>query len=73
MAVHLTIRRARSSAAPRIVSTIEDMQWMVDTVAGMVNGFTMRTGSYGVRADNDLADMIKQFGPAYFHPSAHHA
>ena len=27
------------------------MQWMVDTVNSMANGFTMCTGSYGVRAD----------------------
>ena len=51
---------------PRIVSTIEDMQWMVDTVNSMANGFTMCTGSYGVRADNDLVDMIKQFGPRIY-------
>ncbi len=35
------------------------MQWMVETVNSMANGFTMCTGSYGVRADNDLVDMIK--------------
>ncbi|MGC6746286.1 mannonate dehydratase [Escherichia coli] len=70
-----TIRRARSSVLPRIVSTIEDMQWMVDTVNSMANGFTMCTGSYGVRADNDLVDMIKAVRSAYLlHPSAlHHA
>ena len=42
------------------------MQWMVDTVNSMANGFTMCTGSYGVRADNDLVDMIKQFGPRIY-------
>ncbi len=47
---------------PRIVSTIEDMQWMVDTVNSMANGFTMCTGSYGVRADNDLVVYDQQFG-----------
>ncbi|SPX12403.1 mannonate dehydratase [Escherichia coli] len=37
-----------------------------DTVNSMANGFTMCTGSYGVRADNDLVDMIKQFGPRIY-------
>lgn len=46
---------------PRIVSTIEDMQWMKDTVDSINNGFTMCTGSYGVRADNDLVTMVETF------------
>lgn len=47
---------------PRIVSTIEDMQWLKETVDSIHNGFTMCTGSYGVRADNDLVKMIETFG-----------
>jgi mannonate dehydratase len=47
---------------PRIVSTIEDMQWLKETVDSINNGFTMCTGSYGVRADNDLVRMIETFG-----------
>lgn len=47
---------------PRIVSTIEDMQWLKETVDSIHNGFTMCTGSYGVRADNDLVNMIETFG-----------
>ncbi|WP_226573797.1 mannonate dehydratase [Mangrovibacter yixingensis] len=46
---------------PRIVSTIEDMQWMKETVDSINNGFTMCTGSYGVRADNDLVTMVETF------------
>lgn len=45
-----------------IVFIIEDMQWMVDIVNSMVNGFIMCIGFYGVCVDNDLVDMIKQFG-----------
>lgn len=51
---------------PRIVSTIDDMQWMVDTVASENNDFTMCTGSYGVRSDNDLVAMIERFGPRIY-------
>lgn len=72
---------------PRIVSTIEDMQWLKETVDSIHNGFTMCTGSYGVRADNDLVKMVETFGdrihfthlratcreanPKTFHEAAH--
>ncbi|ATO35325.1 Mannonate dehydratase [Dickeya dianthicola] len=72
---------------PRIVSTIEDMQWLKDAVDSIHNGFTMCTGSYGVRADNDLVTMIETFAdrihfthlratcrednPKSFHEAAH--
>ncbi|OCG59306.1 MULTISPECIES: mannonate dehydratase [unclassified Gilliamella] len=46
---------------PRIVSTIEDMQWIKETVDSIHNGFCFCTGSYGVRSDNDLAIMAKKF------------
>ncbi|OOF62169.1 mannonate dehydratase [Rodentibacter pneumotropicus] len=72
---------------PRIVSTIEDMQWFVKTQPLPANGFTMCTGSYGVRSDNDLVKMTEQFAdriyfahlrstqrednPPSFHEAAH--
>ena len=72
---------------PRIVSTIEDMQWFVETQPLPANGFTMCTGSYGVRSDNDLVKMTEQFAdriyfahlrstqrednPLTFHEAAH--
>ena len=46
---------------PRIISTQEDMQWLTETVDSMHNGFTFCTGSYGVRADNPLAQMAKTY------------
>ncbi len=66
MAVHPDDPPRPILGLPRIVSTIEDMQWMVDEVASAANGFTMCTGSYGVRADNDLVNMIEQFGPRIY-------
>lgn len=47
---------------PRIVSTIEDMAFIKDCSASIHNGFTMCTGSYGVRGDNDLVKMIETYG-----------
>jgi len=46
---------------PRIVSTAEDIDWLVKAVPSKANGFTMCTGSYGVRADNDLVRMITAY------------
>jgi len=47
---------------PRIVSNIEDMQWLKQTVDSIHNGFTFCTGSYGVLAENDLVNMVETFG-----------
>ncbi|WP_119308912.1 mannonate dehydratase [Cohaesibacter haloalkalitolerans] len=46
---------------PRIVSTIEDMRALRAINRSPANGFTLCTGSYGVRGDNDLAAMIDEF------------
>lgn len=62
MAVHPDDPPRPILGLPRIVSTIEDMQWMADTVNSDANGYTLCTGSYGVRADNDLVKMIETFG-----------
>ncbi|WP_176086303.1 mannonate dehydratase [Martelella sp. HB161492] len=47
---------------PRVVSTVADMDRMVADVPSKANGFTFCTGSYGVRADNDLPAMLKKHG-----------
>jgi mannonate dehydratase len=47
---------------PRVVSTETDLIEMLAVVDSPSNGFTMCTGSYGVRPDNDLAGMIDRHG-----------
>ncbi|OJA03996.1 mannonate dehydratase [Halomonas sp. QHL1] len=46
---------------PRVVSTREDAQWIIDRVPSSANGLTLCTGSYGVRQDNDLVAMTRHF------------
>ena len=47
---------------PRVVSTEADVRQLLATADSPANGFTMCTGSFGVRADNDLAGMVKRLG-----------
>jgi mannonate dehydratase len=46
---------------PRVVSTAADVQALVDAVPSVNNGLCFCTGSFGVRADNNLPAMVKQF------------
>lgn len=61
MAIHPDDPPRAILGLPRIVSCAEDMQWLIDTVNLPANGFTMCTGSYGVRSDNDLVAMTEKF------------
>lgn len=47
---------------PRVVSTESDLISLLNVIDSPYNGFTMCTGSYGVRPDNDLAAMIERHG-----------
>lgn len=46
---------------PRVVSTRDDTRWLLDAAPSVANGLTMCTGSFGVRADNDLVAMATEF------------
>jgi len=47
---------------PRIVSTIEDFDWIFSTNKSLANGFTFCTGSLAARRDNDLISLVNKFG-----------
>ena len=47
---------------PRVVSTATDVEALVTAVPSLNNGLCFCTGSFGVRPDNDLPAMVKQFG-----------
>ncbi|WP_367391268.1 mannonate dehydratase [Lewinella sp. LCG006] len=46
---------------PRVVSTAQDVQELMQAVASPCNGLCFCTGSFGVRPDNDLPQMVDQF------------
>jgi mannonate dehydratase len=47
---------------PRIVSTIDDLEWISKANSSTNNGFAYCVGSLSARPDNDLPEMVRRFG-----------
>ena len=47
---------------PRVVSTAQDVAALVDAVPSLNNGLCFCTGSFGVRPDNNLPEIVRRFG-----------
>jgi len=47
---------------PRVVSTRDDARAILDEVPSISNGLTMCAGSFGARADNNLVELVREFG-----------
>jgi D-mannonate dehydratase len=51
---------------PRIISTQDDLRWVLDTEPSWASGFTFCAGALGERKDNDVVAMAREFAGEIF-------
>lgn len=62
MAIHPDDPPRALFGLPRIVSTEADILELTSVIDSIYNGYTLCTGSLGVRPDNDLVGMVERMG-----------